>query len=55
MKERIPMKELPCNAKLSFQTKESAQGAAIYAKHRHGSDLRVYKCRYCDLWHLASQ
>lgn len=46
--------ELTCSKKLAFETKESAEGAAIYAHHRHGTKLKVYRCRHCSLWHLAS-
>lgn len=48
------MQELPCNEKLSFESTEAAEGAAVYATHRHGIKLKVYKCKFCDLWHLAS-
>lgn len=48
------MEEVPYKEKLSFQTKEAAEGAAVYARHRHGTKLKVYRCKYCDLWHLAS-
>ena len=47
-------KELPCSEKLAFETKDAAEGAAIYAKHRHGTKLKVYRCQHCNLWHLAS-
>lgn len=45
---------LPCVEKLSFDSKEAATGAAVYAKHRHGTKLKVYRCKHCGLWHLAS-
>ena len=45
---------LPCIEKLVFESKEAAEGAAVYARHLHGTSLKVYKCRYCHLWHLAS-
>jgi hypothetical protein len=45
---------LLCNEKLSFDTKEAAEGAAIYAKHRHGTQQKTYKCKHCSLWHLTS-
>jgi len=48
------MEELPCSEKLAFESREAAEGAAVYAQHRHGTKLKVYKCRHCDLWHLAS-
>ena len=46
--------ELACAEKLAFDSKEAAEGAAVYANHRHGTKLKVYKCRNCQLWHLAS-
>lgn len=46
--------EFPCQEKLSFETKEAAEGAAVYAEHRHGAKLKVYQCKHCGLWHLAS-
>lgn len=45
---------MPCNDKLAFDTKEAAEGAATYAKYKHGTKLGVYKCSYCSLWHLTS-
>ncbi len=48
------MEDLPCHEKLAFDTKEAAQGAATYAQYLHGTKLKVYKCRHCQLWHLAS-
>ena len=48
------MEELPCSEKLAFESREAAEGAAVYARHRHGTKLKVYKCRHCSLWHLAS-
>lgn len=45
---------LPCAEKLAFNTKREAQASAVVAMHQHGTKLKTYKCRYCDLWHLAS-
>jgi len=45
---------LPCAEKLVFMTKQAAEGAAVYANHLHGTKLKVYKCKDCQLWHLAS-
>jgi hypothetical protein len=39
-------KSLPCSEKLTFESKEAAEGAAVYAKHRHGTKLKVYKCQH---------
>lgn len=48
------MQELPCQEKLAFDSKEQAEGAAVYAEHRHGTKLKVYQCKHCNLWHLSS-
>jgi hypothetical protein len=45
---------LPCASKLVFDTRRQAEAAATVAQHQHGSRLRVYRCRYCGLWHLSS-
>jgi hypothetical protein len=45
---------LPCADKLAFDTQKQAQAAATVALHQHGTTLRVYRCRYCGLWHLSS-
>ena len=45
---------LPCLAKMAFDTKKAAQAAATVALFQHGTKLKVYCCKYCGLWHLAS-
>lgn len=45
---------LPCAEKLAFDTPRQARAAAVVAAHQHGVKLKVYQCRYCGLWHLAS-
>ena len=45
---------LPCSEKLVFDTKKDAETTANVAHYRYGGKLKAYKCRYCDLWHLAS-
>lgn len=45
---------VPCEDKLAYETKEAAEGAATYAKYKHGTKLGVYKCSHCSLWHLTS-
>jgi hypothetical protein len=45
---------LPCADKLAFDTKGQAEVAANVADYQHGAKLKVYKCRHCGLWHLAS-
>jgi hypothetical protein len=46
--------ELPCHEKLAFDTRQQAEVAANVAEYQHGSLLKVYQCRHCRLWHLAS-
>jgi len=46
---------LPCSEKLAFDTKDAAAGAAVYATYQHGAKFKVYQCRECNLWHLATQ
>jgi hypothetical protein len=45
---------LPCADKLAFETVKAAQATATVSQHRYGSKLKVYKCRYCHLYHLAT-
>ncbi len=45
---------LPCEGKLAFDTKKQAEASAVVADYQHGTKLKVYVCRYCGLWHLAS-
>ena len=45
---------LPCSEKLAFATRAEAQAAATVAMHRYGGRLRVYQCRYCEMWHISS-
>lgn len=47
--------QLPCAEKLVFDTREQAEAAAVVADYQHGTQLTVYLCRYCGLWHLASK
>lgn len=44
----------PCIDKMSFDTAKEAQVAATVALFQHGTKLKVYLCKHCDLWHLAS-
>lgn len=47
--------ELPCADKLVFDTQTQAKATALTSKWRYGGKpLKTYKCRYCELWHLAS-
>ena len=47
--------ELPCAGKLAFDTKQQAEGSGVVAAWRHGTKMKAYQCKYCNLWHLASQ
>lgn len=47
-------KELPCAGKVTYYSAETAKGAATAADWQHGTSLKAYRCRHCDLWHLAS-
>lgn len=47
--------QLACADKITFGTKAEAEGAAVVADWQHGNKLKTYKCRYCQLWHLASK
>jgi hypothetical protein len=45
---------LPCADKLAFDSEKEALDQARVIKWRHGSKMKAYQCRYCDLWHLSS-
>lgn len=45
---------LPCSDKLAFDTPKAAQATATVSEYRYGGKLKIYKCRYCHLYHLAS-
>ncbi|HSX30495.1 MAG TPA: hypothetical protein VLE99_01100 [Candidatus Saccharimonadales bacterium] len=45
---------LPCAEKLAFETVKAARATATVSEHRYGGKLKVYKCRHCHLYHLAS-
>lgn len=47
--------DLPCKEKLSFDTQNQANAAAVLAEHQHNTKLKSYKCTHCNLWHLASK
>jgi hypothetical protein len=46
--------KLPCSEKMAFDTKKEAEATALAADWQHGATLKVYECRHCGLWHLAS-
>jgi hypothetical protein len=45
---------LLCADKLTFDSKEQAEGSAVAIKHQRGVSLKTYECLHCGLWHLAS-
>lgn len=48
--------EKSCDKKLAFETKKQAITAKTVASFQHNpTKLKVYKCRLCNLWHLASK
>lgn len=44
-----------CANKMAFDTKKEAENSATVVEHQRGTKLKVYKCRDCNLWHLASK
>lgn len=46
--------KLPCHEKVVFDTQQEAAAAGLAADWQHGATLKAYRCRYCNLWHLAS-
>lgn len=48
--------KLPCAEKLAFDTKEQAKAVIATSKYHRGSNpnLKVYLCKSCHLWHLAT-
>jgi hypothetical protein len=47
-------KALPCADKLVFESEKDARVASLVALYQHGTQLKVYRCKHCQLWHLAS-
>jgi len=44
-----------CKEKLAFKTKEEARAAIALTKWRYQTGkLKVYKCKHCNLWHIAT-
>ncbi|HEY9559070.1 MAG TPA: hypothetical protein VIR58_20205 [Acidimicrobiales bacterium] len=48
-----------CGAKKRYKDEAAARFAIEYLvepePRRGGSELRAYRCEYCDRWHLTSQ
>lgn len=45
---------LPCADKLAFDTEEEAQASATTLRWQYGTELKVYRCQHCGLWHMSS-
>lgn len=43
-----------CLSKRYFPTEESADRWARYYSEKYGSKTSIYKCEYCDGWHLTT-
>lgn len=52
--EESEIKPKKCDTKLKFSSKKEAEGAKVYAEHRHNTKLKIYLCKSCQLWHLSS-
>ncbi len=46
---------LPCADKMVFDSFKSAEATGLAADWQHGAQLKAYKCRYCQLWHLSTR
>lgn len=48
-----------CQQKLTFDSKKAAMAAAVVASFQYSrsdkSKLKAYKCKSCQLWHLATK
>ena len=42
-----------CSRKVRYDSREDAEEAARGARFAGGKTLRVYRCDYCDGWHLT--
>lgn len=45
---------LPCSDKLKFGTKKEAEAQVVVLRHQKGIQLKVYMCKHCEWWHLAT-
>lgn len=46
---------LPCKDKVAFEARKEAEAAGLAADWQYGATLKAYKCRFCELWHLATK
>jgi hypothetical protein len=44
-----------CFDKLTWRSREEAVAAAAYARWQYGGErvLTPYRCKFCNMWHLA--
>jgi hypothetical protein len=49
------MKSQKCREKVVFNTQAEANAAGVAAKYRYGTKLKSYRCKDCNMWHLASK
>ena len=47
--------EKACTTKRHFATRAKARAGKTLAEERHGKKLRIYQCRICGGWHLATR
>lgn len=52
--DELDRTDLPCADKLVFESVTAAEATGTVSAWRYGSNLKVYKCRYCHLYHLSS-
>lgn len=45
--------ERMCKRKKRYKTEMKARKVARTCKRKHGSDLNIYHCPYCDGYHLT--
>lgn len=55
MPDDQPEDQLSCKDKLRFDTRSEAEASAVAIEHQRGTKLKAYKCKECQLWHLASK
>jgi len=52
---RLPSKERGCSGKMRISLKESPHLKAQELAKKHGKDFGVYRCPYCDKYHLTTK
>jgi len=55
-KQKYKRREMKCSGhKAKFATKMAAKVAAKKQQREHGRELRVYKCKDCNAYHLTKE